>query len=227
MKGWTANTKVGLNDLQKKQCRKIAKTAAKSRQEVKRTYWSGSTSALACSAYVNNPFFLITQGTAANNRIANTIYVDSVQINIRFSTNLTTNKEVVLWFFAYFSDETAITSATTPTQIASTNITTQLPIVGNTGLNFGSLAFLDKFQMSMVRDRRMAIPIHVTGVPGEFEKTIKINFKGRKMVYELDSASYFEGKNFYFGIVADAQGSTVDTTNLGTYIQQTMVNFRE
>lgn len=216
----------GLTSMQKKQVVKIAKTAARASQEKKRIVYANAISATSCTAWVANPLYSIAQGVASGQRISNSIYLNYLTIRFRFSTNLTTNKSVVLWFFAFWSDEEIISDAT-PQPFVSTTVATVLPFIGSSALNYAATNVMDPMQCKPVIDKRYAIPVRVSGIPSETIHTVKLKLNNHQVKYLSDSNSYADGKNLYWGFVADAQGTTVDSTIVGTFLSTQELHFRE
>lgn len=214
----------GLTPLQKKQCQRIAKYQVNKGAEPKRIVFSGTASVQACSAYLLNPLYGISQGGGVRDRIGNIIHLDSITIRLRLSV---INKETQFFVFAYWGDVETVTAGGTPTQVTSPNIQTTIPLLGSVVVGQGTLQVLDKFQCVKLRDSRFAVPVHVTSVNGECEKTFDIKFKNKKVGYLLDTASYMDGKNLYWGLIGDQQGATIDSTIVATMSHTTEVRFHD
>jgi len=205
---------------------KIANQAAKRATEIKRQVAQGAYgSILDSSHYVINPLYNISQGTTAVNRIGQEIKLDSVKVKWSLQLqNSTTNCE--LWVYAFWSDLESITSSTTPTQVTTANILATLPMNGAVTTNMTTIMHLDRFQCTPVRDARSNISPNFSGQAIRYSGTLDLKFKGKKVKYSKDAASYFEGKNLYIGWATSA-GGVVDTTVLGNLYQSTLVTFRE
>lgn len=215
-----------LNELQKKQVKKIAKGAAKRSQERKRVVGGGIyTSALLGNAYVLNPLYNISQGTGIGNRVGTTISVDSIKIKFDFAMVSTIWSDMVRCI-VYLSDVESVTSGSTPTQVTNANIQSTLPLLGNTTLNQVSLQQFDWNQATSVYDKLWSFN-SVTGNTPNFTKEININMKGRKFTYLGDTASYMEGKNLYVAFIVDNSVGTVNSTIQGNIAVSYLVSFRE
>lgn len=214
----------GLNKKQLAQVKRIAR----SKQEIKRVCNTGTANILEGQHIVLNPLYNITQGVTNGNRVAGKINLDEVRIDFTFDTN---GCSAALFMYAYWSDVESITSSTNPTTVTSANVFTTLPFLGAVSSEFANLVQFDNFQCIPLRQKRVAINPGYNGgttSPGSayYSGSMVLKFKGRKMKYLHDSASYFEGKNLYIGFAASRNG-VVDTDIIGTMFQSTLVTWHE
>lgn len=217
-----------LSNAQVKQVAQIAQRAATRSQEKKRVVNVGDCSTVCSSAYVINPLYNIAQGSGASNRIGSQITIDSVTVKFRFTSNTTTNKEIAIFAFAYWSDITGVSSSTTPTQVTTANVQSTLPLLGNASTPGATLQVFDMFNSTVLREKRFNVPLSLTAVSGDHEWEFKMKFpKGRKITYLSDSASYLEKRNLYVGIITDVAGGADNATATGNIVHSTEVRFRE
>lgn len=218
----------GLNPLQLKQTKKIAKTAANRKQEKKRFAMYGAVNTKLGNAYGVNALYGIVQGTNISQRIANSIYLDKIDMKFSFYISSATNTPVTLRFFMYWASDQTFTSTGNPTEVTNANIQSSFPLVGTTSAPTAvELQPLDWNQCTVVYDWLAPVPIYVTAQSNFVTLNKTFRFKGRKCQYLSDSNDFMEGKNLYFGWIADSATGTSGTTVLGQINYQALVTFRD
>lgn len=216
-----------LNELQKKQVKKIARGAAKRSQEKKRVVGGGKYSDIIVgNGYAINPLYNISQGTGIGNRIGTAISVDTIKFKWDF-TLLTTAYTVQMKMIIYMTEEETFTTGSTPTQITNPNLQTSLPLLGNTTLQQVQLQQVDWNQCTLLYEKEFTFNTPGPTATPNWCGSHLLKLKGRKFQYLSDSADYMEGKNLYVAWIFDSSVGTVGTTIIGNLTHSYLVTYRE
>lgn len=206
----------GLTQKQRTAVTKIVRRSHKNMAEPKRYVKANlEATALAQNGYIINPLAGIVQGTTMQTRVANTIHLDSLEINATIC-----NDEILqgIEFTMYvFWSDMEISSSSGFATITNATFAATLPLLGSVSNKQICNNFLDVTQATQIYMTHQSIPCTAAGAGAANYRTInkKINFRGKKLQYQGDASSFCNGQNLYILFVTDAYTSVPNTTNLG------------
>lgn len=216
-----------LTATQRKQVQRLIKKADKANSANRRFPFTANQTLLAGKGYSINPLAQIAIGSGISNREANMIMVDSIDVNLTFTNNNTALSPNMRWMFmAFLTDEELLSPSASFFTVNNSGLQTSLPLIGNSAGGFCTQLMIDPNRARKVIYKRSSLDTKVSTIANEYNWSHRIPMRGRKFKYLSDTTgSFMDGQNLFFAVIADANGATVDTTNVGIIAVTYKVNF--
>lgn len=217
-----------LTATQRKQVVKLIKKADKANSANRRFPYTSNQTLVAGRAYTFNPLAQIAIGSGISNREANMIMVDSIELNVMVTANtaaLAPNMRYLMYMFN--TDEELLSPSASFYTTNNSGLLSFLPNIGNAAGGYCTSVQLDTTRAKLVGFyKRGVLDGKISTVANEHVMTLKVNMRGRKYKYLSDTTgAYMDGNNLFFAFVADANGATVDVSNVGSLSVTYKVNF--